>query len=289
MAFADFITRTRSLTGLYLVTLPRAWYYWTFKHTQEKKYLRGQLKMELDSPSVLFFTLNKAGSNIAHWLIEPVLTKKGLVHIDWEGYWATNPEIRENRLFSNHPDGSLFKNTGFYYGPLRHYVHLRNTGEFKIIVMVRDPRDLLTSHYFSMTKSHPVLTKKYLDKRIKALKTTIDEHVLNYAHDFHKTFSDYINYLAGKPNVILLTYEEMVTDTLGWCRKLDEFLGTNGDFANSVPELQRKGVFASKKEESGEHVRKIQPGDHKEKLKPATIEQLNHIFADVLKKLSYTP
>lgn len=288
MGFADFITRTRSLTGLYLVTRPRAWYYWTFKRTHEKNYLRGKLNIDNNHVSVVFFTLNKAGSNIAHQLIAAELTKKQLVNIDWEGFWATSPETRENRLFGPKADDQLFCEKGIYYGPLRHYVRLPNIERFNIIVMVRDPRDLLTSHYFSMTKSHPVLTKKYLEKRIKARQTTIDEHVLLYANDFKKTYEDYIHHLHGKPFVLWLTYEEMVSNTLAWSAKLDLFLKTGGTFAAQVPELEKKGVFAAKKEESDQHVRKIQPGDHKQKLKASTIEALNHIFADVLTTLGYT-
>jgi len=48
-----------------------------------------------------------------------------------------------------------------------------------------------------------------------------------------------------------------------------------------------QGEFEIKKENIHAHKRKIVPGDYKEKLTSETIEKLNAIFSDNLKKYNY--
>ena len=46
--------------------------------------------------------------------------------------------------------------------------------------------------------------------------------------------------------------------------------------------------MVSRKEDAWSHKRKITPGDHREKLQPETIRQLDQIFAPVLDRLGYS-
>ena len=46
--------------------------------------------------------------------------------------------------------------------------------------------------------------------------------------------------------------------------------------------------MASRKEDAWPHKRKVTPGDHREKLQPETIRQLDQLFAPVLDKPGYS-
>lgn len=41
-------------------------------------------------------------------------------------------------------------------------------------------------------------------------------------------------------------------------------------------------------ERPDKHVRRVTPGDHREKLQPATIARLNEAFGDVLERFGYS-
>jgi hypothetical protein len=54
-----------------------------------------------------------------------------------------------------------------------------------------------------------------------------------------------------------------------------------------LKKLDKSDKFKKKQEDQNTHIRKISSGDHKEKLKPETIEILNKKFGAILKRLEY--
>ena len=102
-------------------------------------------------------------------------------------------------------------------------------------------------------------------------------------------YENYTVNLLGKPNVIFVKYEEMVTDFGNWLSKfLLPFDIANKDLLASQIEEQSTNEFNVSKENVWEHKRRATPGDYKEKLKPETIAELNKRFKDVLVKLDYS-
>ena len=75
----------------------------------------------------------------------------------------------------------------------------------------------------------------------------------------------------------------MVTHYRGWLEKfIAPFpIGGRGAVVDRLV-AQSSGFFPTRDADLMEHVRHVTPGDHRNKLKPSTIEQLNRIFADVL-------
>jgi hypothetical protein len=50
---------------------------------------------------------------------------------------------------------------------------------------------------------------------------------------------------------------------------------------------QRFDIFPGQEDPSA-HIRKVTPGDYKQKLKPETIAQLNDFFQDILSRYQYS-
>jgi hypothetical protein len=88
--------------------------------------------------------------------------------------------------------------------------------------------------------------------------------------------------------VLLVKYEEMVTDYRRWLEK----------FINPFPIDDKRKVieewaarsqafFPKRANDAMNHVRHVTPGDYKAKLQPSTIRALDQIFSGTLDALGY--
>jgi hypothetical protein len=179
---------------------------------------------------------------------------------------------------------------------------------YSVVAHMRDPRDVLTSLFFSHTYSH---NRGIFDLGDEARRTWeadgIDRYVLDRAvhgeEDFRGRYDVFCSQLAGRENVLVLRYEDLVSDYRTW---LAQFLTVFSDWADddappgsertsrrSLAAVHRRfydkfqDEFTVPAEDIHRHKRQVTPGDHRRKLKPETIEKLNAIFADVLHLLGY--
>ncbi len=193
------------------------------------------------------------------------------------------------------PDGPAPSNlTSFCRCPIRTF----ETSEFKAsypfdhyrIFHVRDPRDVLVSEYFSLAWIHPTNGTKLKQRRELLQDVTVDEYVLNQSTNSNWPLeAKYVPLLnreldPGLDRVV--TYEEMVTDFPSWVEKVIPAFGFRfPKIAAYKLAWHYRNEFAV--QESMKHKRKITPGDHREKLAPATIDVLNQRFEPVLKRFGY--
>lgn len=164
----------------------------------------------------------------------------------------------------------------------------------KKIFLVRDPRDAIVSEYFSVAYSHSVpkasesneggAREDILRRRDESKFQDVDEYVLKNAAHMNRTIMDYANHLDDNdPNLKLYRYEDVITQKRPWIKEMAQFLEL--DLPESLLEklLERHDVIPNK-ETSNKFIRKALPGDHKDKLQPETIEQINLIFSDTLNR-----
>lgn len=164
----------------------------------------------------------------------------------------------------------------------------------KKIFLVRDPRDAIVSEYFSVAYSHSLpkandsneggAREDILRRRDESKFQEVDEYVLKNAAHMNQTIMDYANSLDNKDsNLKLYRYEDVITQKRPWIQDMAQFLEL--DLPKSLLEtlIQRHDVIPNK-ETSNKFIRKALPGDHKEKLKPETIEQINEVFSSVLNR-----
>ena len=132
-----------------------------------------------------------------------------------------------------------------------------------------------------------MLTAELIKRRKTAKVSTVDEHALSNQSDrFVKTYTEYIDNLLGKPNVLFIKYEEIITDFKNCLIKINKHCGLELS-EEQLNLLDKSDLFKAKKENQHTHIRKIASGDYKEKLKPETIEILNKKFEGILRTLNY--
>jgi len=241
-------------------------------------------KVESDHKSVLFFTVHKSASTFIENTVTELLNNKTLATINFSGYLSKKKQeeyYNNARLMKK-----VLKPIGYFYGAFRSFYNFPGLDNFKILLVLRDPRDVLTSYYFSTLYNHPLGRKEVFEERKKYANTTIDEFVLERAPEFKKRYRDYCEHLLGKENVLLLKYEEMITEFGTWLQKLSAFLELK-DNEGALDTLVMKTSFKVKKEDPHSFIRNIKARDHKDKLKPETIAKLTALFRNELIQLNY--
>ena len=162
------------------------------------------------------------------------------------------------------------------------------------ILLVRDPRDALVSQYFSILSTHssPAVnhgkggaTEQLLMQRARAALQSIDDYVLQNARSFLETMRQYVPLLQDE-QLTLFRYEDVILDKEPWLRRLLEIaeMPLERPFIDGV--MQRVDIMPAS-EDPSRFIRKVVPGDHLVKLRRATIESLNLVFADVADVFGY--
>lgn len=181
-----------------------------------------------------------------------------------------------------------------YYGVARSvYVSkMPILSKMKLIIQVRDPRDCLTSAYFSFKASHippedPAKLAEFMERREKLQNTDIDQYVLSEVHSYITRMNVLKDLIADHDDALVLTYEEMVTDTDSWLAKVSDFIEQplTDDLLSRLGETIN---FTVNKEDVSQHKRQVTPGDHKRKLKPETIAEMSDRLREQLDYFGYS-
>lgn len=252
---------------------------------------------------VVFFTLHKCASMFVYQVCEELAKRSGRLLLSPNGgdRQIGHEELAASpALWNDYPDAC--------FGPLRCYLPVPDFDASRVILHLRDPRDALVSMFFSYCYSHPGPVPGDTGYRREVAERGIDAFVLamatattvpvegNYgtgaslwplAGNFRDRYQRYLRELIGKPNVQLLRYEDMMADLRGWLQRAAGQFGINDDAVVDELLARFRPDFEVKGENVRRHIRKATPGDHAEKLQPATIRELNEIFADVLGALGY--
>jgi hypothetical protein len=251
------------------------------------------LRMEDDRPAWFVFGLRKCGSSIMNAMATALAETNGANFVDVAGkLFSQGVSVptwqNDRRMQALLHGGNLFG--GFRNAPLGLLDHPLLVNGPKAL-LVRDPRDALVSDYFSSAFSHSLPSggderEVLLTARSRALQATIGEWAIRRAPGFRQTMRDYDAFLE-LPGLRVYRYEEAIMDKrwflldlcehFGWQVSpvlLEQILG----WADVMPEEEKPTAF----------VRKVRPGDHRDKLDAATIARLNEIFAEEIAKYGYT-
>jgi len=240
--------------------------------------------------NIYFYTMHKAASDyVAFQIMRPIAAARNMQHVDLGAItFQSGKDFRE--VVSENAD--LFAAEGKYFGALRHgdLPGINYRANDKVIVHIRDPRDCLTSLYFSVIHSHPVpqgpAKDRFLQRREQISQMSVDEFCLREAKGKKPIIDSYINLISGHCNVILSKYEDMVSGFDQWLARLFDFL----EIPTSHPlfgQLVQAADFTVQREDVTKHKRRVKPGDFYNKLQPETINTLNEIYADTLEAFRY--
>lgn len=197
-------------------------------------------------------------------------------------------------------DGSLRKD-GYVYGVFRWLPEndllglSRFEGEDakqrgRFVLLLRDPRDILTSLYYSDAKSHALpksgpLREHMLKTREKIAGIDIDSYVIDKAQEYLRHFYRTLQ-LETLPDCNVLRYEDIVYDKAILVRAMATAMGANLS-EGQVSEISAKHDQIPSSENEDRHIRQVHPGNFRKKLKPETIEKLSDVFSVVLNKMNY--
>lgn len=254
-------------------------------------------------PRIFLFTLHKCASVLLHRVGLGLASARGLRYVSPN---SGGIQVTIEQLAS---DPAQMAEAGCY-GPLRIPLAVPRIEEASVVLHLRDPRDALVSMYYSYCYSHPgdipggtgyrqQVAERGIDAFVLAMATSgpcpvrgnygTGAHLWPLAGNFQQRYRRYVDELVGRPNVVLLRYEDMVRDFGSW------LAAVAGPFqvATEHPVLQQlvatqapapAGTTGSK----WSHQRRVTPGDHREQLRPETIAHLDEAFADCLDALGYT-
>jgi hypothetical protein len=252
------------------------------------------LSRDTAAPAYFVLGVRKSGSSILNSMVTALAQKQGLPFVDIPGQlfkaghkvddWQRDPGMASVIAGGNVYGG--FRNCPTGLGMNATYIVSRK------VLLVRDPRDALVSEYFSNAYSHSVPTEgdardQMLALREQALQASIESFVLERAPAMGRTLMEYAG-AARDPQLKLYRYEEVITrkrallesigQHFGW--RLDAgHLGKVLEWADVLPDEERPTAF----------VRRVLPGDHRNKLTPAVIERLNALLGEPMRVFGYAP
>lgn len=266
------------------------------RYPVERKFIKGKIRPDSRLQSLVFFTIYRGGSSFLGSLLSRLAGDGGLLPVDLDGYfYDTGKGARWTGCGRVDPP-LVYPKNGCYFGPYRSYHRgLGDLGDFKILLVVRDPRDAAVSGYFSLFSHGMPLTENRHDRlnrkerRWQKTGIPLDKYVLQKLETDNsqvQTYLDYIRYLLGRENVMVLTYEKMVTDFPSWFDRLLSFLPF--EVGPSTRErILKETSFHVAAEDKRKHRRQVMPGDHLRKLSPETVKILNRRLEPILKAFHY--
>ena len=241
------------------------------KFNVELDLINGRHHNENAYPSIIHFSLNKAATQYTKSILNRCAIENGMQPVNIHGY-AFNTDFP----FLDHLSAEemkkyhhIFKQNGYLYSVFGGMIEgIPNLEKYKVLLMVRDPRDILVSGFYSIAYSHSTPDKqgnkyeKFMEQRAKARGSTIDKYVIAESDKVYNIFLRYKNLLIDiHPTVCVITYEQMVDDFQVWLK-------------DTLEDIHK-------------HIRKGKAGDYMEKLNSETIEHLNTKFSSILDALGY--
>ncbi|MEA3210607.1 MAG: hypothetical protein QOE70_3664 [Chthoniobacter sp.] len=263
------------------------------RYRNEWLLLKGLHGSRSERPSMAFFTMHKAASVYVANVLKRLAREAGLTLIDFDGYLFMGGKTPGDVHQPGELARRMYQPHGYFYGPFRAFnPGIPDLDKYRVVLNVRDPRDVLVSAYFSVAYSHyvpdqanPEAAKKIRAARESTLQADIDEWVLASAPSVLEICADYRRNLLHKPHVLLAKYEKLVTDFDGWLAEITAFMEVK-PAQRTLDEL--RGAAEFKVEESAaRHKRQVTPGDHQRKLKPETVARLNELFAEDLRAFGW--
>lgn len=263
----------------------------------ERALIQGKHRNRNTRPSIIHFSMNKAATQYTKAILRRCAAHNDMVPVAIHDYaFNTNfPYFDFLSAAAMQRYHHIFKPQGYLYSVFGGMIEgIPDLEKYRVVLMIRDPRDVLVSEYYSIAYSHVVPDmsgdkfEEFMNRRNTAQKMTIDEFVSIDADRVCGILERYRSLLVNKyPDTYITRYEEMVTDFQSWLPGLIRAcrLEITDDLLRSM--LEENNRLRPKAEDARRHIRKGTAGDYKEKLKPDTIDRLNTKLSSFLDTFGY--
>lgn len=262
----------------------------------ERQLIEGRHHASSSHRSIIHFSVNKAATTYTKSILSRCALENGIVPVNINGY-----AFNSNLPFLDHLSAQemvryrhIFKAAGYLYTVFGGMVEgIQNLDEFLTVLIVRDPRDALTSEYFSMAHSHEPprsgdKIESFEELRDSARTVGIDQYVIEESDRVGRVYQRYLDLLVTRPNVYITTYEEMILDFQTWLDSLLDYCELKISPQLKHQLLEEALRSRPRKENVSQHIRQALPGDHERKLHAETIAHLNSVFSNILREFNYT-
>jgi hypothetical protein len=246
------------------------------------------------TPSVYAFSLHKAGSTLLYNILNELSRAAGLIY-----YSVPDILYQQNvsDIFRPCDIGEPFRQIGVCYGGFRSFpaFPVPFLDSARIAFLVRDPRDMITSLYFSTRYSHlappPAASEgareELLTARSRLEQVDINAFALEIVHDYTKEFEGYIAQgFHWRPNVATYRYEDVIFRKRLWIDHLCAWFGW------AIPSSFKDRVAAAfdvsmEGERPDQHIRQVKPGNYRKHLRTETIAAISQVLAEPLQMYGY--
>ena len=159
-------------------------------------------------------------------------------------------------------------------------------------LLLRDPRDIVVSLYFSVL-NHPIplhdgpVKDDILGARRNAEQMGVSDFVLaGVAEDILWNMRRFIHQADEIPNFKITRYEDIIFKKREWINEIGEQLQVNllPSFISEL--LEQFDVFPVEENPEG-LIRKVTPGDYRDRLNSRALEYLEKGFQDIFHRLDY--
>jgi len=244
-------------------------------------------------PSVIFLAMHKGGSSFIARDLAGAIDREidGLESVN-----IGNQVDNEERTYEQLAVRIVGKALVRVYPP--EYDHLVERSpapggrltNIKLVALQRDPRDAAISRYFSNAYSHSPPKnheEEFLNRRKRLVEMGPDAGMLRMTKPTMREFAHFHRILDSRPDALVTSYEDMVTDYRGWLYEVGSHVGWTT--------AQQEAVFARTKSslefpivgDPAEHVRRITPGNWRRYDRPELRNEFNERGGDLMTKSGY--
>ncbi len=264
------------------------------RYRPERRAIAGELPASGASPSLFHFSVNKAATQYVKRLLARVGADNGVRHLRLNEYafYSSFPYLDHLDPDEVRAHAHLFRPEGYLYSVFGGLIEgVPDFDAYRKLLVVRDPRDVLTSLYYSTAYHHPrpgaAKNDEFQADRRHALTVDVDRYALDRCEDVGDVYRRYRDGLVGRPGVLLARYEHLVGDLGTWLDEVTAFCGWTLDLTTRAELTAAAAPGAAGAEDPTRKRRQVTPGDHARKLRPDTVAQLDDRLADVLTAFGY--
>jgi hypothetical protein len=124
-----------------------------------------------------------------------------------------------------------------------------------------------------------------LELRENALQQNVAQYVLDMGPSFKRVLREYMN-LVGDPTCRVFRYEDVILEKRRFMEEICQFFDWRLSPAQADAILGWADILPDT-ERPTEFIRKVTPGDHRDKLSPKVIQRLDRMFAEEMAHFGY--
>jgi hypothetical protein len=241
-----------------------------------------------DFDSFYVFAMHKSGSTLLNNMLMTILAQSGIPQMAISEL-AFAAGLPEDKILN--PEEVIFEKGYCYrgYRSFPEYLYRFDLSAKKKILLIRDPRDMVVSFFFSCAQSHivpeaGVIRDEVLAQRKQASETGIDEFCLANIVDFIDEFIGYEHLL--NTDIRIYRYEDVIFNKVTWLQDMLSYLGI-GAALDDIRRVAHENDVIPREERPDRHIRQVYPGNFRKHLKRETIEKLSAMLQPILQRYHY--